>query len=302
MKLAGLDSRDLRHRLRGLGLVLRTPPFVARIHSDSPLVLQGLQCCYDAFEVGSDDEFADFHLQVNLDGGLRGWLSPTARFSSDGRRSFSSLAANQAFHMIEWGLNWAVTANAHQFLVYHAAVLERGGRAALMPAPPGSGKSTLSAALAHRGWRLLSDELALCDPATGQLLGMARPVNLKNEAIELIRRFAPDARLTPPVPATAKGTLALMRAPQASIDGVAGWATPRWIITPRYQPGASAFLVEANRADTMMMLAEQSFNYDIHGRDGFEATARLVEQCDCLQFTYSSLEEACEVFDGLAAG
>lgn len=301
MKLGALPTAELRQRLRGAGLVLRTPPFVARIQSDSPRVLQGLQSCYDTFELGQDEDFADFHLRVSLDGGLRGWLSPTARFSSDGRRSFSSLPANQAFHMIEWGLNWAVTANAHQYLVYHAAVLERGGHALLLPAPPGSGKSTLSAALSHRGWRLMSDELALCSPSTGQLLGMARPVNLKNQAIELIRNFAPQARLTPAVPATAKGTLSLMRAPQASIDAVHQWATPRWIVIPRYEAGASAFLMEANRADTMMMLAEQSFNYDIHGRQGFEVTAGLVERCQCLQFTYSSLEEACEVFDGLAA-
>ena len=301
MRLGELDVATLCRRLKGQGLVLRTPPFVARIQSDSPLVVEGLRRCYDAFEVGDDNEFADFHLTVRLDGGWRGWLAPTARFSSDGRRSFSSLAADQAFHMIEWGLNWAVTANAHQYLVYHAAVLERGGRAVLMPAPPGSGKSTLSAALAHRGWRLLSDELALCDPAKGRLLGMARPVNLKNEAIELIRRFAPAARLTQPVPATAKGTLALMRAPQESIDGVRQWATPAWIVTPRYQPGSPAFLMEANRADTMMLLAEQSFNYDIHGRQGFETTADLVDRCQCLQFTYASLEEACEVFDSLAA-
>jgi hypothetical protein len=43
-------------------------------------------------------------------------------------------------------------------------VLERGGRALLLPAPSGSGKSTLCAGLAFNGWRLLSDELALLDP------------------------------------------------------------------------------------------------------------------------------------------
>jgi predicted ATPase len=32
----------------------------------------------------------------------------------------------------------------------------------ILPAPPGSGKSTLCAALVTRGWRLLSDELTWC--------------------------------------------------------------------------------------------------------------------------------------------
>ena len=69
----------------------------------------------------------------------------------------------------------------------------------LLPAPPGAGKSTLCAGLVHRGWRLLSDELALVDMETGLVRGMARPVNLKNKSIEVIRDFAPEiaARIAP---------------------------------------------------------------------------------------------------------
>jgi len=130
---------------------------------------------------------------------------------------------------------------------------------------------------------------------------MGRPVNLKNQAIDLIRHFAPEARLTDPVPSTAKGTLALMRAPDHSIASVAQWAEPTWIVLPRYRAGSDARLFEIDRANTMMMLAEQSFNYDIHGRKGFETTAALVDRCQCMQFTYSSLDEACQVFDQLAS-
>ncbi len=298
MKLGDLDAASLRQRLARRGILLRTPPFTSRIRSDSPLVVEGLLRCYAAFELAPDDDFADFDLQVSLERHLLHRRS--ARFWSDGRPAFTALPANQAFHMIEWGLNWAITAHAHQFLVFHAAVLERQGRAVVLPAPPGSGKSTLTAALCQRGWRLLSDELALCDTRTGELVGLARPVNLKNDSIALMKAFAPDARFTSVVPGTAKGTLALMAAPADSVARVTQRAHPAWLVLPRYRAGSPAHLAPLDKAVAFIMLAEQSFNYDIHGVAGFEATAALIDRCDCHEFVYSSLDEAIAVFDHLS--
>jgi len=303
--LSTLDEGELLRRLRGLGLTLHLPPFVARLQSDVPRVGQDLLRLYGEFQVGRADEFADFHLAVNFD---RGWHAlwrrlagrRQARFSTDGLAAFTTLPATQAFHMVEWGLNWAVTAHAHHFVVYHAAVLERDGRAVVLPAPPGSGKSTLTAALAQRGWRLLSDELALLDPRDRQLYGLARPVNLKNQAIALMRAFAPDAVLTEPVPDTLKGTLSLMKAPGAAIARVLEGARPAWIVVPSFEPGAEPLLEPLPKAQAHLLLADQAFNYDIHGVDGFEATADLVDGADCWAFSYSRLEDAVAVFDRLA--
>jgi hypothetical protein len=49
-----------------------------------------------------------------------------------------------------------------------------------------------------------------------------------------------------------------------------------------------------------MPLAENSFNYGTLGEAGFEAIARLLDQCTCYDFTYSRLEDALEVFEWLA--
>ena len=72
-----------------------------------------------------------------------------------------------------------------RYLIIHAAVVERNGFALLLPAPPGSGKSTLCAGLIHHGWRLLSDELALIDPETATLQAIPRPVSLKLSLIHI---------------------------------------------------------------------------------------------------------------------
>src|SRR3546814_15972535 len=86
--------------------------------------------------------------------------------------------------MLEWGLNWCIGAHGHQFLIIHAAVIERNGLAAILPGAPGSGKSTLTACLVHNGWRLLSDEMALVSLQDGGLTALARPISLKNRRSE----------------------------------------------------------------------------------------------------------------------
>ena len=86
----------------------------------------------------------------------------------------------------------------------------------IMPGVPGAGKSTLCAALGLTGWRILSDEHALIQPGTAQVVPLCRPVSLKNESIEVIRSFDPGAIFGPVSKDTHKGTVAHMKADLAA--------------------------------------------------------------------------------------
>lgn len=302
MKISEYSEKQLVYLLGRGQLLLNLKPFVARIQSGIASIARDISLMYGDFETCPIDSFADFHVSVSLESGIFSWIKPRARFYFDGRPSFVPLPANQAFAMLEWGLNWCVAAHCHQYLVIHAAVVEREGRAAILPGPPGSGKSTLCAALINRGWRLLSDELALFDMASNVLYGMCRPVNLKNASIDIIKQFAPEAVMTEPVPDTTKGTISLMRPPTGSVNSVESPAHPAWIVLPRYSPSAPPKLQSHSRAETFMLIAEQSFNYDIHGTNGFEAVGNLIERSQCYEFTYSKLGDAVSVFDDLSQG
>jgi hypothetical protein len=106
--------------------------------------------------------------------------------------------------------------------------------------------------------------------------------------------------LTTPVPDTLKGTLALMKAPGDAIARLREGAHAAWVVVPSFEPGAEARLEALPKAQAHLLLAEQAFNYDIHGVDGFEATANLVGGADCWAFNYSRLDDAVSVFDRLA--
>ncbi len=273
---------------------------MVRIQSRFERIAKGIALHYRAHAVEDNAQFADFHVSLTPAQNLRRWFRPQVFFHVDGDPPFKPLPADQAFPMLEWGLNWCLSNHCHQYLIIHAAVVERNGFALLLPAPPGSGKSTLCAGLIHHGWRLLSDELTLIDPETASLLPIPRPVSLKNASIEVIRRFASAAVLGPVVHETTKGRVAHMQPPQDSVWRSGESAVPGWVVLPRYESDAPARLEPLSRSNAFMQLAENAFNYNLHGRRGFEALGRVIDTCDCYQFTYSRLEDAVGIFADLA--
>ncbi len=287
--------------MAGPGLLLRTGPVVARIRSPLNAVVQGVGLHYAQHPLLSDEAFANFHVSVDRPGGLRRYLGQQVVFSFDGQRPFTPLPGDQGFPLLEWGLNWCMYTLCNQFLTMHSAVLEKNGRAVIMPAPSGSGKSTLCAALAFRGWRLLSDELALVDPTTGLLWPNPRPISLKNRSIDVIRAYAPEAAFGEVVHDTLKGSVCHVRPPAASVARIAARATPAWVIFPAYRAESPALLTPLPRAQAFMKLVGQTFNYAVHGRDGFVALSALIDRSDSFDFSYGSLDEAVALFDALAA-
>jgi hypothetical protein len=220
-------------------------------------------------------------------------------FQSDGYSPFKPLPFDQAFPMFEWGLNWCVSSNADRYLMIHAAVVEKGGFAAILPAPPGSGKSTLCAALVNRGWRLLSDELALIRLGDGELIPLPRPVSLKNASIDIIRQYEPGVTISREVRDTMKGTVAHMKAPTDSVIRSNETVRAAWVIFPKYREGAATSLEVLPQSRTFMRVADNSFNYSLLGIKGFETLAGLIDKSLCYDFTYSKLDEAIETFAAL---
>ena len=301
MKLLQLSPAELRRQLAGAGVWLRTGPFSLRVQSRIPFVAEGLTELYGQFEVRNALEaFADFHVSVNPPPTLRRWLRPQVAFNFDGRQPFKPLPRDQAFPMLEWGLNWCVSTQAHQYLIIHAAVVEKHGMAAILPAPPGSGKSTLTAGLVLSGWRLLSDELTLIDRKTGLIQPLPRPVSLKNQSIDVIRQFEPNAFINRASHDTIKGTVAHMRPPRDSVRRQHETARPGWVIFPKWEAGAPVTLTPRSQAQTFMFLAQNAFNYSHLGADGFRVGTALIDQTQCFDFHYGDLREAVAKFDRLA--
>ena len=299
MKVAELSRSALRARLCGPGLCLPCGPFTVRLRSPLPAIAEGIGLLYADFELAPDGAFIDFEVSLIPGQRLRRWIRPQVNFDSDGRRPFKPLPREQALAMMEWGLNWLLTSHAQQWLLIHAAVVERDGKALVLAADPGSGKSTLCAALVLRGWRLLSDEMAFVSLQDGQLLPIARPVSLKNRSIDVIRAFSKDAVIGPPSFDTVKGTVAHLRPPAASVARREQRARPALLVFPKYEAGQAQQLQAVPRAQALMELVSHTFNYALLGGDAFEALAGLVEAVPAYRLQYSDFDQLFPALDAL---
>lgn len=293
------QHKNISNLVYNEGYCFQVGPFSVKVKSRINSVAEGITLFYQYYPTSNPD-FADFHININTPPNLRGWVRPQINFDLDGVLPFKPMPKAQAFATFEWGFNYCISSYSHQFLIIHAAVVEKNGFSIIMPAQPGSGKSTLCAGLVSRGWRLLSDELTLIQLINkNHVVSIARPVNLKNASIDVMKAFAPNEIFGPTVFDTAKGSVAHMRAPLESIKRINEPARQRFIIFPKYQRRSETVLAPRSKARAFMEMAQQSFNFNILARTGFELLNNTVTNCDCYDFRYSNLDEAVELFNNL---
>ena len=82
---------------------------------------------------------------------------------------------------------------------------------------------------------MLTDELTLLAPETNLIVPLPRPISLKNESLEIIRKFAPQAVFGPASPNTIKGTIAHVRPPKKSVDRMREPSRPTWVVFPKFE-------------------------------------------------------------------
>lgn len=299
MRFGDWSVGEAADRLAREGVCLRIGPIVTQLKVLVPGIAEHVRYLYHDTPV-EPPGYVDFQVKLEPLAGLRYWYEPRATLSIDGEQKFSPFDPAVSMPMLEWCLNGCVFNRPNNYLILHSAVIERDGRAVIMPGPPGAGKSTLCSALAHRGWRLLSDEVALIELDSLKIHAVPRPVGLKEQSIEIMKKFEPNAKIGIAWPGTHKGTVAHMRVPKESVDRAEETALPGWIICPRYRADSEARLTPISKADTLLYVAQEAFNYSLLGESGFQTLASVVEQSVCHNFEYSNLDDAVRIFDQLA--
>ena len=287
-----VSTSDIRAALTGDGLFLDVGLAVMRVRSRVPSLPAALQAVYRHFDFQTAAPWADLHIDVAHGQGLRRWLRPQAIFRSDSEQPFEPFPADTALPLMEWGANFLIGRRFNNLLLLHAGVVEKDGFCLVMPALPGSGKSTLTAALSLSGWRLLSDEFGALDVERGSFRPALKPAALKNDSIQVIRSFAPHAELGPEFPRTRKGTVAHLAPSRQAVLARNEHAWPGAVVLPRWQAGHATELTPVQPQMAFSTLAFNAFNYATLGAAGFKAAVALAGSCPTWQLIYSDLDDA----------
>lgn len=298
-RLGEVGPSTILARLRADRLWLDFGATSVRLASDSAALAQQIQRVYAQFPLQDDLPWADHHVRIQRANGWRRLVRPQIEFEADLQRPFAPFPADTALPLFEWGSNWLFGKRLAHLLLLHAGVLERDGLALVLPAVPGSGKSTLTAALSLRGWRLLSDEFGAFCPTRRCFIAMLKPVALKNESIDLIRSFAPQAALGPLFPKTRKGTVAHLGADRDAVERRHAWVRPGAVVLPRWVADAPLTLTPQPAHLVFGALAFNAFNYQDNGERGFDAVSHLTAVCSGWQLSYSRLDDALAALDRL---
>ena len=194
-------------------------------------------------------------------------------------------------HLLQLIFELSCKALSHYFL-FHAAVISKVSKAVLFPAHVGSGKTTLAAMLAKRGFQYFSDELAVIDVETLQVRPFTMPMSIKPGSLTVLAQeypeldtlanhFRPDGKV-----------VRYLQPPTESLPETDSTATVSALVFPHYNEGDGNYFMSLSKEETLQRLVQTcSSDRSLRPQD-IKAMLAMVEQSECMALYYEDTHEA----------
>ncbi len=225
-----------------------------------------------------------------------GWM-----ISCNGTPCCDRLAPAQVMPWLQMLLFEQLCAERDHRLLLHAAVLVRNDWALLLPAEAGSGKSTLTLALAAHGWQVYSDELAPVDPLTLRVDPFPLPVGIKSRSLEPLARWYPQLEQLPGHQRVDGQTVRFLGGDSLALaSGNAAPVVIDTLVFPSYNQDATTVLERLEPLAALELLARTGSSQRPLEEADIKALLILAEQRDCCRLVFSDLSEAISCLEAMS--
>ncbi len=178
------------------------------------------------------------------------------RLSLDGVEVTTASSLREVFYAFLNHVHSMMFERTRDLLLVHAGCVSQGDVAVLLPADPGSGKTTLVASLVRAGFGYLSDEIAPVDPQSGLVHPFPRALIVRKSSLRLFGDVPASTGLSP---VTYKNRR-FISAQDLGAETVRGPRLPGLVVVPRFEPGAETSLTPLRPAETAIELWQHVMN------------------------------------------
>lgn len=206
-----------------------------------------------------------------------------------------SLTAEGAAEWVVWDAHETAAETAERVLVLHASAACWQQQGILLPAPPGSGKTTLVGGLVRAGFSYLSEEYTPFDPARGLIYPFPSPLRIVSGSLGLVGMGPSAGKASAETSDQGASVKRWVRPADLRPGCIGGPCRIAHVLVPSHEPGAGASLEEMSRAEVLTLLFHDSFNLRRVGSAGLEPLARALQSAECHRLRFGDLATALDV-------
>lgn len=200
-------------------------------------------------------------------------------------------------------LQTAVQRHSYLFQI-HAGVVSNGQKCLLLPAAPGSGKTTLTAALTAAGFQYFSDEVALLEEPDLEVRPVPISLSVKSGALEVLAPLFPQLRRSANHTREDFETVTYLNPPWVSVrSGLSQTRPAGWIVFPKYSAGATTELRPIGKAEALArLMGEILVVAKPLDKRAVRSLVQWIQRVECYELPNSSLSQAVQLIGSLLKG
>jgi hypothetical protein len=210
----------------------------------------------------------------------------TFRFATQER--FRSRMLADAIAKAVWDLHRAVHEQVRDFVLLHAAAVVRDGRALLLPATTGSGKSSLTLGLLGDGFSYLSDDVGPLDPVTQRAHAFPKRIKVIPDTLGFFPGL--EERLEDRMAVPFRLWERFVRPEDVGAE-VADPTDVGWLVFPSSDFGGRARLSPITKAESVEAMAACCFNLFRYGERGVVLLSRIAKEAEAFRLEGGSVRE-----------